>query len=219
MALRILVIDDHFLLVEGYKSAFKKIMPDTEIEIVEAYNCESAYNLITGSNNRDFDLVFLDISLPPFHEKRINDGGDIGALIRREWPKCKILALTSHPESILLYDFYKRLRPEGLMVKSDFTVKDLEYSLKVIHGGGQYVSSTVRSAIAAIGSKERFLDNINRQIISFLAKGIKTKSMGKYLPLSVSAIDKRKAHIKDYFLIAKGTDEDIIREARKAGLI
>jgi two-component system, NarL family, response regulator NreC len=39
------------------------------------------------------------------------------------------------------------------------------------------------------------------------------------LHLSNSAVEKRKVIIKEYFGIDKGTDEDIIREARKQGLI
>jgi hypothetical protein len=35
----------------------------------------------------------------------------------------------------------------------------------------------------------------------------------------MSAIDKRKAQIKDFFCVQKGTDEDIIREAKKHGFV
>jgi two-component system, NarL family, response regulator NreC len=39
------------------------------------------------------------------------------------------------------------------------------------------------------------------------------------LNLSKSSIEKRKMQIKDYLCIAKGTDEDIVRESRKLGFI
>lgn len=67
--------------------------------------------------------------------------------------------------------------------------------------------------------KEVYLDTTNRRIISLLAKGIKTKNLPIHLNLSISAIDKRKAQIKEIFNIEKGTDEDILREAKKNDFI
>ena len=68
-------------------------------------------------------------------------------------------------------------------------------------------------------SKKAYLDNFNRQIITLLAQGIKTKSLPNHKNLSISSIEKRKVQIKDYLSIEKGTDEDIIREAKRLGLI
>ena len=63
------------------------------------------------------------------------------------------------------------------------------------------------------------MDNYNRQILLLLSQGIKTKNLPDLLHLSKSAIDKRKAIIKQIFGIDKGTDEDILKEARRQGLI
>ena len=63
------------------------------------------------------------------------------------------------------------------------------------------------------------MDNYNRQIIILLSQGVKTKNLPDLLYLSKSAIDKRKAIIKQLLGIDKGNDEDILKEARKQGLI
>lgn len=68
-------------------------------------------------------------------------------------------------------------------------------------------------------SSVKTLDSYNRQIIMLLSQGVKTKNFHDYINLSTSAIEKRKVVIKDYLGIIKGTDEDILREARKQGLI
>lgn len=215
----ILIVDDHHLLIRGYKSTLRELFSKDYLSITEAHDCQSAYHHIVEAPERKYDVVFLDISLPPYPEKRIENGEDIGMLIRRHRPNTKILVLTSHPESILLYEFNKKVRPDGLMVKSDFTVNDLKLALNTILKGERHISPTVKKALSSINNRDYYFDNFNRQIISLLAKGIQTKNIHKYLPLSISAIDKRKAQIKEYFLIGKGTDEDIIREARKAGMI
>jgi len=51
-----------------------------------------------------------------------------------------------------------------------------------------------------------------------LAKGIKNKNLSNYIPLSESAIEKRKYKIKR-LLEVNGDDEDLIQEARSQGYI
>jgi DNA-binding NarL/FixJ family response regulator len=68
-------------------------------------------------------------------------------------------------------------------------------------------------------SKEELLDTTNRKIIELLAQGIKTKNLPEHLHLSQSAIEKRKATIKDALGIDKGTDEDILKALRLMGLL
>jgi hypothetical protein len=84
--------------------------------------------------------------------------------------------------------------------------------------GGNYYSATILN-LQHNPTPEAQLDIFNRQILHFLAQGIKTKNLYQHIHLSTSAIEKRKAIIKEYFGIKKGTDEDILREARKQGLL
>jgi DNA-binding NarL/FixJ family response regulator len=85
--------------------------------------------------------------------------------------------------------------------------------------GGSYHSTTVTQNVSELLSKKIYLDSYNRKIISLLAEGIKTKNIPNYMNLSISAVEKRKVQIKDYFGIDKGGDEEIIRKAKEAGLI
>jgi DNA-binding NarL/FixJ family response regulator len=85
--------------------------------------------------------------------------------------------------------------------------------------GETYHSETVKESIRDLLSKEEYLDFYNRQIIMLLSQGIKTKNIPEHLNLSQSTVEKRKVQIKDYFCIEKGTDEDIVREAKRMGFI
>src|SRR5690606_17240783 len=69
--------------------------------------------------------------------------------------------------------------------------------------GETYHSITVTDIIKKILSKESYLDTFNRQIILCLSQGIKTKHLPVHLNMSLSAIEKRKAQIKDYLCIDK----------------
>jgi DNA-binding NarL/FixJ family response regulator len=181
--------------------------------------CENAYNLLRNKLTPKFEFVFLDWNLPPFDEQKIFNGGDLVSFIRLHSPECKLIILTSHTEAFTLYHITNTIYPNALLCKIDFKPEDFPVVYQKIMNKERYFSSTVISQLKQITSRIDYLDNYNRQIILLLSKGIQTKNLPKYLPLSLSAVDKRKAQIKDYFLIANGTDEDIITAARKQGLI
>ena len=215
--INILVIEDHPTMIDGYKSILT-LNTKLDIQIIKAYNCESAYTIITTSKI-PFHIVLLDLNLPPFESKKLYSGEDLAILIKKNLPDSKIMMLTSHTETFLLFNLIKKINPEGLLVKSDFGGDEFFNAFNVILEGGIYYSDTAKQSLKNIYSKNNYLDAYNRRIISLLAKGIATKNLPEYLNISISAIDKRKAQIKDYFDIRKGNDEDIIREAKKKGFI
>lgn len=212
------MVDDHPSMLEGYKIILSYNSLGFEIETTPAFNCETAYEIITN-NKKDFDMVFLDYSLPPYEAMNINSGEDLAILVKTHLPNAKIVMLTSHSEALILYNIVRNIEPAGLLVKSDFSADELLTAFEVIVHDGIYHSATVKQNIKELLSKKVYLDVFNRQIITLLAQGIKTKSLPAHLNLSISTIEKRKVQIRDYFGIQKGNDEDIIREAKKLGLV
>jgi two-component system response regulator NreC len=220
MKLKILMVDDHPSMIEGYKIILSFNTLGFEIETTAAHTCEAAYEIIMNATKATpFDLVFLDFSLPPYEAMNITSGEDLAMLVKIHLPECKIVILTSHTEALLLYNIVRNVEPAGLLVKSDFTAEELLTAFDIIIKGEVYQSPTVKQCTKELLSKKIYLDNANRQIITLLAQGIKTKSLPNHLNLSMSTVEKRKVQIKDYFCIEKGSDEDIVREAKKLGLI
>ena len=216
---QILMIDDHPSQIEGYKVILEYNTQGLKVQTTSCFNAETAYNMITSSQPFAFDLVFLDRSLPAYPDKNITTGEDLASVIKQYLPSAKIVVLTSHSETFLLYNIVKKIDPIGLLVKSDFSAEDLLAAFDIMLGGEHYHSQTVKQSIKEFLSKESYLDHYNRQIITLLAQGIKTKNMPEYLNMSLSAIEKRKSQVKDYLCIEKGGDEDIVREAKRLGFV
>ena len=67
----ILIVDDHPFIIEGYKNAITRYHPEQySFYIDQAKDCQSAYNIITNPDTPIFDIAFLDISMPPYAEKK-----------------------------------------------------------------------------------------------------------------------------------------------------
>lgn len=219
MAVKILFVDDHPSQILGYKTILTYNHQNLEIESRECYNCKDAFEVIVQANPNDFDIVFLDRSMPPYEEKNIYSGEDLALLVREKLPLAKIIILTSHAEAFIIYDIVKKVSPSGLLIKSDFDAEELLAAFDTVLNEETHFSETVAKAMKELLSREEYLDSVNRQIIILISQGFKTKTIASEVNLTESAVEKRKAKIKDYFCIDKGNDEDIIREAKKLGFI
>jgi DNA-binding NarL/FixJ family response regulator len=220
--LNIFMIDDHPMIIEGYKNILSFNNLGLHFNFTSALNCKEAYTILTNDNQPPFDVVFIDLSLPPFEEKAIFSGEDLALLVKEKFPETKIIILTSHAEAFTLFDLQKKIKPNGLLVKSDFSAEELLVAFEYIIDGKTYESKTVSDAIKELlttGKNNVLLEEQNREIIRLLSKGILTKNLPNYMNLGQSAIDKRKAQIKECLSIKGGSDEDIVREAKKHGFI
>jgi two-component system response regulator NreC len=216
-SLKVLIVDDHPMMVEGYKNILLSI-PVDEKAIVSVGNCKDAHAIIVNPSSF-FDVILLDMNLPPDEQAKLHSGEDLGILIRKSWPESKIIILTSHTETILLFNLIKKINPEGVLIKSDFSPAEFLIAFEKVIAGESYHTLTARQSLKNVYVDDYYLDAYNRRIIALLAKGIATKNMPNYLNITVSAIDKRKAHIKEVLNVRKGSDEDIIREAKDRGLV
>lgn len=217
---KILMVDDHPSMLDGYKLILSYNYLGFEIETTTAHNCENAYDIISHPFKKNyFDLAFLDYSLPIYAEKNINNGEDLGLLLKNISPNTKLAILTSHTEVLLLYQIIQNLDPNGLLVKSDFSAEELLVAFEMILEGDTYYSSTVKSVLKEMLTPEKYLGKINRQIISLIGEGKKNKNLPEILNISLSSIEKRKTQIRLYLNIPKSNDEEMIKEAKKRGLI
>lgn len=82
-----------------------------------------------------------------------------------------------------------------------------------------YRSQSVITAENILFKNNLNWDEYDYQILELLSKGEKTNALTEFIPLSLSAIEKRKATIKKQLLLDGGNDKELIQEAIKRGLI
>lgn len=220
MVVKILMIDDHPGMIEGYKAMLSLNKEQHAIETTSAFNCEEAYTIISNPNNTSlFDIVFLDYSIPEFPEQKIHNGEDLGILIRKHMPNTKIIMLTAHFDAIRLYNVVKKIQPNGLLVKSDYKPPHLIEAFEKVLAGETYYTPIVLEKLKEPLFTKGFLDTLDREIIVLLAEGFQIKTIAVKMDVSEDTIKKRKSKIKDLLGIEKGGDEDILKECRALGLL
>jgi DNA-binding NarL/FixJ family response regulator len=218
--INILIVDDHPMTVNGYINVLSDEKFDGyELNFTKALNCKEAYELITDNANT-FNIAYLDLSLPPYPEKKITSGIDIGMLLRKEMPDCTIVFLTMHSEAPLIERLIKDINPQGIMCKSDIDIDEFLNAFKIIFSGDSYLSNKIVKSLKDRVFDNYKLDNYDKQILMRLSEGIQTKNIPNYVPLSLNAIEKRKAHMKNMLLQGKGGDDfELIEAIKKIGVL
>ena len=219
-----LLIDDHPLIAEAYKSAFKYIESQNEeisFSIQTAIDCDSACTILKeyASSTTKLDIVFLDMRLPPSKDNTILSGEDLGIQINKMLPETKIIVSTTFNDNYRVHSILKNINPQGFLVKNDLTPQELVIAIQNVLNDAPYYSKTVMKLVRNEVSNDYLLDDIDRKIMYELSIGTKTKDLPNIISLSMPAIEKRKRQLKTVFAIDTSDDRDLILTAREKGFI
>ena len=216
----ILIVDDHPFIIQGYKNAITRYNPNQfEFFITEAKDCESGYTIITNPETLAFDVAFLDISMPSYDEKGIFSGEDLAKLLNEYMPNCKIILLTMYTELLKIRTIIDNINPLGLVIKNDLTFDELLFGFDKVINNETYYSQSIQKMIDQSKQETIEIDLFDKQILFHISKGTKTKDIPQYVPISLSAIEKRKLNLKKILDIKDETDIELVREAKNRGLL
>ena len=221
--LNTLIIDDHPLLIDAYKSALLEIELDRQewkFNIREADSCDTALQFLERLNpEASLDLVFLDIKLPPASDGSHLSGEDLGLEIRAKSKMAKIVVATTFNDNYRIHNIFRSINPEGFIIKSDINAETLGAALIDVLTNPPYYSRTVIQAIRKYISHDFLLDKWDRFILYELSQGTKMKELPKLIPFSLGALEKRKSKLKTIFDIKHGEDRELLMRAREHGFI
>ncbi|WP_298237727.1 response regulator [uncultured Algibacter sp.] len=220
--IKILMIDDHPMIIEGYQNTLQFTKKDNqELKIDIANNCDEAVAFMNKSveTNMPYNVLFVDISLPPSTDGAMSSGEDLAEYAREVLPNAKVIILTMFNESFRIHNIIKNIDPEGFLIKSDLTSSELASAFQAVLYNPPFYSGTVNSHIRKTITSDIVIDEKNRKILHLLSQGVKTKNLASHLDMSLSAVEKRKKQLKDLFEIEDGQDETLLNEARKKGFV
>ncbi|WP_299120315.1 response regulator [uncultured Tenacibaculum sp.] len=219
-----LIIDDHPLISEAYKSAFNYIDQQNEhiaFEIHVAHNCDEAYKLIKqhADTSKKVDIIFLDMRLPASSDGTILSGEDLGLKINTMLPDARIIVSTTFNDNYRVHSIFKSINPDGFLVKNDITPQELVTAIQEVLNDPPYYSKTITKLLRNEVTSEYLIDDLDRKMLYELSIGTKMKDLPDIIPLSFAGIEKRKRQIKQMFGVNSSDDKDLILIARDKGFI
>lgn len=180
-AIRIMCVDDHEILREGL-TAVIATQPDMRVVAVAA-DGRSAIDLFRQHKP---DVTLMDLRLPGM------SGSDAILAIRSEFPKARVIVLTTYDGS---EDVHRALQAgaRGYLLKEALR-KELIDAIRIVHDGGTWLSPSVAQRLAqAIVHTD--LTVREREILGCIVRGRSNREIGIDLGVSEGTIRIHVSHI------------------------
>ncbi len=217
--IRILIVDDHPMTVKGYELLLTSLTMPYSLVIEGATSCDTVLEKMEVAKDRFFDIVFLDIGMPPSSDGSVFSGEDLGLRIRKRYPQTKLVVHTALNDQTRINAIFRSLVPEGFVIKSDLDANMLKDLIAIISNGQTYYSERTNKLIAEGDFGKAAMDSSNQKILHLLSKGFLMKDLPKYIPLSLATIERRKKNLKQLFGIPKGSTSELLELAKEKGFI
>ncbi|MDD7886026.1 response regulator [Flavivirga sp. 57AJ16] len=220
--LHVLIIDDHLAIIEYYERIFSYLSTNANFvfEIDTATNCDAAMlKLKNAFKTNPYDLIFLDISLPPSKDGTILSGEDLGKVIRQLFNSTKIVVSTHLNNNYRINNIFNNINPEGFLIKGEAGFNHFTEAIKMVLNDTPYYTKTVLELLRKNVMNDFNLDEKDRQLLYELSKGTKMKDLPKTINLSIGGIERRKRLLKQTFNVSKKSDLVLIKTAQEYGVL
>ena len=190
--IRIFVIDDHPMVIDGLKYEFRKSRDDIDITASAA----SIKEVLDKGRSEDFDLFILDLWLPDFHPV------ENVKTLKENFPGKPILILTS--EESPFWKQQMHLAGVNAYIIKNTDKKELKKAIIKV-ASGETISSTFSFSLDDVSAnKEEVMKSFiikpsEKEIFHLLSSGLSQKDIAEKKHQTVSAIEKVISKVNKQF--------------------
>ncbi|MEP7280149.1 MAG: response regulator transcription factor [Bacteroidota bacterium] len=187
MVLKIVIADDHPLLVDALKNVLEEI-PDAEV----IFTAGDGVELLERLRKTVADIVLLDLQMPRM------DGIDTLKIIRRDFPRVKIIVFSNYGQPKLIRET-KILGAHGYLLKNTSSLVLKEAVTTVAAGGAWFEEAYAEPKQPAIlvndFMKKYQLTSRETEIICKIAEGLTSREIAGRLFVSEFTINTHRRNI------------------------
>jgi len=183
-SIKLLIVDDHRIVLDGLKSLFDK---DSQFEIIGAAN--TAEEALRFLQDIQPDILLTDYSLPGL------TGLELAVVVKEKYPLVKRVVLSMHDEGLLVKQVLKE-GVDGYLLKS-IQQSELKMALFQIMDGFPYISPEItRMMLANMNEKpDELLSERERQVLNLIAKEFSNKQIAEQLFISERTVETHRKNI------------------------
>lgn len=198
--IHMLIVDDHAIVREGINKILA-LTPDIE---VAAEAIDGAAAIVQLTDNKPFDLVLLDMTMPGI------SGTDLIARIKAGFPALPILVFSMHNEAQIALRAIKA-GASGFIAK-DSDPEVLINAIRKVAQGGKYIDPLLaeRLAFDTVFPEQRephaLLSEREFDVFRLLVDGNRVNEIAKLLSISNKTVSTHKLHLLEKMKLSSTAD-------------
>lgn len=185
---RILIIDDHQLVLEGLKLLIEST---SELDFVGM--AESGKVGISMIEETKPDILLLDIEMPEMN------GIEVCKHVKASFPSIKVIAITMLVQPSIIQSM-RSAGADGFLIKNT-SGAELVFAIKEVYEGRSYYSSEVlekvKKGIIINGNKFPVpkLSKREKEVVSLIMESYNTKEIAKALSISAGTVETHRRNL------------------------
>jgi len=196
--IKILIVDDHQLMIEGLKSLLED--EDSVSFVAGATTMQETVDFL---QSHETDVILMDVNMP------YSSGIEITKAVKNLYPDIKVIALTMH-EDISVISKMIKAGASGYVLKRT-NMHEVIDAVKTVHGNGRYLSTSVQNVIMdnlmlpeeLLNSQDEnkpVLSGRELEVLKLIAKELSNEQIGEQLFISERTVE---AHRRNIFMKTK----------------
>ena len=185
MPIKIVLVDDHQIVLDGLRSLFET---DPEFEVIAAVSTpELALKVLV---ERQPDILLTDYSLPGM------TGLELSVIVKGTYPTVKRVILSMHDEGHLIRQVMKE-GVDGYLLKN-VQQSELKSALRQIMNGMPYVSPEItKQLLSGMAHENKFelLTDREQEILKLIVKEFSNKMIAEKLFISERTVETHRKNI------------------------
>ncbi|WP_368204511.1 response regulator [Aeromonas sp. s5] len=212
MTFKVIISDDHPLILAGIRSLIEKITPRCDV-VAEAYGVSDLFILL---RQQPCDLLITDFSMPG--DSR-SDGLIMVQKLRREYPNLAIIVLTQLHNNAILQALLQ-CGISGLILKKS-VITELSEAIRQVLLGHTYIGKSVKNLLTEAGISHHTdltpLTPKESEVVRLLASGMSVTQVAEHLNRSVKTISTQKKSAM--MRLGLQSDSELFFYAQNNGLV
>jgi two-component system response regulator NreC len=214
MRIRVLIADDHPVVIAGLRAIIEKKAEDIKV-IGEASNGKEVLEI---AKNYPPDVYILDISMP------ILNGIETASRLKKLNPRSNIIILSIHNSNAFVEKAFDS-GAKGYILKESAT-EDIVYAIRQVYLGQYFLSPSISKVIVngflnriKHGDRTKSVAVLTKKemdILQLIGEGYTTKEIARHLNISLYTVQVHRKNIMQKLDIHESAN--LIRYAIKEGI-
>lgn len=197
--IKVFHLEDYKIIRDGIRFLLAQ---DEQLNVVgEAKLPEELFEVL---EERDVDILLLDIYLDGMKEISTIDGFDVCKIVKQKYPKIKVIAHSVYDDA----DRVARIMNAGAMgfVSKKAGYEELIAAIKIVHAGQKYICKETSKRLKNLNeflagiedtlkSTSTFFSKREMEVLDLLSRGYSTREISKKLFITEKTVESHRMHL------------------------